>query len=124
MEAASRPLSNARRKLSAGKATWPGRKQVFRSNLDGAMRGDVLTIEGDQLEGEALIRPVMRQGRRIEAAESLNVLRQRCAADLVTLPAWLRGLTPVATYPVTISQVLQDLASTVDRNIASSRAIA
>ena len=32
-----------RRKRSEGKATWPGRKQVFRSYHDGLMAGDVVT---------------------------------------------------------------------------------
>ena len=36
----------ARRKRSAGKATWPGRKQVWRRyGPDGRMAGDVLSLE-------------------------------------------------------------------------------
>ena len=34
-----------RRKLSEGKVTWPGRKQVWRSyGTDGRMRGDILSV--------------------------------------------------------------------------------
>ena len=37
-----------RRKRSAGKATWPGRKQVWRRyGPDGRMAGDVVSLEAD-----------------------------------------------------------------------------
>ena len=56
----------ARRKRSESKATWPGRKQVFRRyDGDGRMREDVLTVEGDPQEGERSFEPVMRAGRRL-----------------------------------------------------------
>src|SRR5580700_4580454 len=52
----------ARRKRSAGKVTWPGRKQIWRtSGADGRFAGDVLSLEDDDSEpGEPLIIPVMR----------------------------------------------------------------
>ena len=38
-----------RRKHSPGKATWPGRKQVWRRyGADGRMAGDVISVEGDE----------------------------------------------------------------------------
>ena len=41
-----------RRKRSTGKATWPGRKQVWRRyGADGRMAGDVLSLEDDQPGG-------------------------------------------------------------------------
>ena len=58
----------ARRKRSEGKVLWPGRKQVYRSYDDtGSMVGDVLSLEDDKLQGEALIRPVMKGGQRLSA---------------------------------------------------------
>jgi nicotinate phosphoribosyltransferase len=53
----------ARRKRSEGKATWPGRKQVFRRlDADGRMAYDVVTLESDPQPGEPLLAPVMRGG--------------------------------------------------------------
>jgi nicotinate phosphoribosyltransferase len=44
----------ARRKRSTGKATWPGRKQVYRRRgPDGRMAGDLLTLEGRPPRGRA-----------------------------------------------------------------------
>ncbi|MGA9121813.1 MAG: nicotinate phosphoribosyltransferase, partial [Pseudolabrys sp.] len=67
-----------RRKLSEGKVTWPGRKQVWRSfGADGRMRGDVLSLENDVQTGETLIEPVMRGGKRVAPAPTLAQIRER-----------------------------------------------
>jgi nicotinate phosphoribosyltransferase len=105
----------ARRKRSEGKATWPGRKQVYR-RVDAARRiaGDVITIEGDTGPGEALIVPVMRGGRRVDGAESLTQARARAAASLAGLPPEYRTLERAPRYPVEISERLRQLAAQVD----------
>ncbi|MGA7323556.1 MAG: nicotinate phosphoribosyltransferase [Rhodomicrobium sp.] len=52
-----------RRKHSAGKATWPGRKQVWRQYDSGdRMSGDILSLDCDDQPGDALLKPVMRGG--------------------------------------------------------------
>src|SRR5690348_8458632 len=105
-----------RRKRSEGKATWPGRKQVWRTyDTDGRMAGDVLSIESDRHGGEPLIVPVMRGGRRIAPAESLADIRGRAARELARLPAPLARLVPGAAYPVTVADRLRALADEADR---------
>src|SRR5262249_9862115 len=64
-ESAGKP----RRKLSEGKVTWPGRKQVWRSvGGDGRMAADVVSLEDDSQTGETLIAPVMHAGKRVAPA--------------------------------------------------------
>ena len=72
-----------KRKRSEGKATWPGRKQVFRRYAgDGTMAGDdALTLEDEAAAGEALIRPVMRRGERV-ASPSLEDARRLAREQL------------------------------------------
>ena len=71
-----------RRKLSEGKVTWPGRKQVWRAyGTDGHMRGDILTIENDTSPGEPLITQVMRAGKRVTPIQTLAQIRERAAAN-------------------------------------------
>ena len=108
-----------RRKRSEGKATWPGRKQVWRNyDAEARMRGDVLSIETDRHDGETLIVPVMRGGKRIGAAESLADMRARAARELARLPAPLGRLEPGHDYPVTVADTLVALAREADRAIA------
>lgn len=105
----------ARRKRSEGKATWPGRKQVFRRlDADGRLAGDTLTLEGDQAPGIPLLVPVMRAGRRLHEAPALAAVRDYTAGQLAQLPPALRSLECAAPYPVTVAPVLRELARTVD----------
>lgn len=110
----------ARRKHSEGKATWPGRKQVYRRyHAAGAMAGDTLTCEGDPQEGEALLQPVMRAGRRLQR-ETPDQIRRRVGAQLERLPPALRALEPAPPYPVAIAPALRALAAEVDRRLTHS----
>ncbi|MNO81016.1 Nicotinate phosphoribosyltransferase pncB2 [compost metagenome] len=107
-----------RRKRSEGKATWPGRKQVFRRyDGDGHCCGDTLTLEGHDADGEALIHPVMRAGKRLQPAPALDELRANALRQLDRLPPALRSLDPAPPYPVEISPALEALAAEADRLI-------
>jgi nicotinate phosphoribosyltransferase len=106
----------ARRKRSEGKASWPGRKQVFRTRgRDGAFAGDLLTLESDPAGGEVLILPAMRRGRRLAAAEDLVAIRERLADQLTCLPRGVKRLEAPGSYPVQVSAALVNLAAEVDR---------
>jgi len=106
----------ARRKRSAGKATWPGRKQVWRRyGAKGVMAGDVISLETDAQQGEPLLRPVMRGGRRLAPQPTLEQCRAHAARELARLPAPLRALELGAAYPVTVADALVRLAAELDR---------
>ena len=108
-----------RRKRSAGKATWPGRKQVWRRfKPDGRMAADVLSVEDDAQQGEPLIEVVMHGGKRLKPAPTLAEVRARAARDLERLPEPLRRLEPAASYPVEVSDALRRLAVEVDGRMA------
>ena len=108
-----------RRKRSVGKATWPGRKQVWRSfGDDGRMTGDVLALQDDQRAGEPLLLPFMRHGRRLAAPPALADIRKRAAQGLAQLPEPLRRLSDGTTLPVTVAPGLIALAEEVDRRCA------
>jgi nicotinate phosphoribosyltransferase len=106
----------ARRKRSVGKATWPGRKQVWRKlGSDGRLAGDVVSIEGDRQEGGMLIRPVMKAGRRLRPSPGLAGIRSHAERELTRLPEALRALTPAPAYAVEVAPALRALAAEVDR---------
>src|SRR5580698_8382834 len=116
-----------RRKRSANKATWPGRKQVWRRyGADGRMIGDLLAAQaptqpsparGGGLGGgsEPLIHPVMQNGKRLRPPPSLDDIRRHAQRELERLPAPLRALDPAVTYPVEIADELKKAAAEFDR---------
>jgi nicotinate phosphoribosyltransferase len=108
-----------RRKHSPGKATWPGRKQVWRQyGADDRMSGDILSLDCDDQPGEALLKPVMRGGRRIEDSSPVPAIRDRVKRGLERLPEPFRRLDPKASYSVTIAEPLRRLSEETDRRIA------
>ena len=105
----------ARRKRSEGKATWPGRKQVYRRyDAQGVIASDTLTLVDDVQEGKALIEPYVLAGRRIAPVQSLRAMRELAVEELARLPSHLQNLEDRPAVPVTISQPLQALARSVD----------
>ena len=103
------------RKRSEGKATWPGRKQVYRHmDAEGRLAFDVLALADEPQDGTALIQPMMRGGRRSASSPSLAELRKRAAVELAQLPEHLRRLRDGPPVPVRVSQALCDLAKAVD----------
>jgi nicotinate phosphoribosyltransferase len=107
-----------RRKLAAGKATWPGRKQVWRHyGDDGHMAGDVFSVENDNQAGEPLIHQVMRGGKCLSPTPTLGEIRTHAAHELQRLPALLRDLEPEMNYPVEVGEALKDLAAAFNRRL-------
>lgn len=108
----------ARRKRSEGKATWPGRKQVYRkcNDFDGCMAGDIVALEeNDPQDGEPLIIPVMQAGKRLSPVAALDEVRLQTLASYDRLPGPLVSLDAAPTYPVEISISLRTLANRLDQ---------
>lgn len=91
-------------KLSTGKDSLPGRKQVWRRERDGVLESDTIGLDGEEgLGGRPLLEQVMAAGSRVGGAPSLADARETCARVLASLPEGLRSLeesedeSPVAT---------------------------
>jgi nicotinate phosphoribosyltransferase len=81
-------------KLSTGKATLPGRKQVFRFQSE-TFDYDVIGLEHEDVPGSRpLLEKVMEGGRRLAEPEPLEALQERCRSSLGLLPPWLKDLQP------------------------------
>jgi nicotinate phosphoribosyltransferase len=74
-------------KLSPGKATAPGAKQVWRRRL-GPGPVDILALhdEAPPADGEPLLLPVMHDGQRLQSPGSVTEAHQRLQHDLALLP--------------------------------------
>jgi nicotinate phosphoribosyltransferase len=107
-------------KLSAGKATAPGRKQVWRGR-----HHDVLALRDEPgvADGEPLLEPVMHDGVRTVTAPTLAEMRARFDTDLAALPDAARLLRDAVPVEVRHSDALVRLTtSTRDEALRRSGA--
>ena len=106
-------------KLSTGKASLPGGKQVYRLQTpQGRFDGDILACEDENLPGgEALLQPVMQDGRRLGSRPQLDDIRTRLAQDLARLDGHYQRLYNPPRYPVTTSAQLERLTAQVQEGM-------
>lgn len=90
-------------KFSQGKGTFPGPHQVVRTLSNGQLHEDTVVLEGEELptlaggfSQQSLLTPAFRSGARIRASAKLEVVRERVARGLESLPQALRSLEPRA----------------------------
>jgi len=90
-------------KLSEGKATLPGAKQVYRGPA-----GDIIALREEEPPPgcEPLLVPVMRHGHRLNPPEPLAEATRRCASGLRQLPPGALALRDPRPVPVTVSDGL------------------
>ncbi len=101
---------DGRLKLSSGKSTLPGRKQLFRVEEDGVAVRDVIAREHEEIPGRPLLRPVMEGGERLPAGRvRLDDSRELAREEIARLPDRVVALAPCQpSYPVEISARLSD----------------
>ena len=97
-------------KLSKGKITLPGRKQVYRfKDKDGVFIKDIVTLVDENIEAEGLLVNVMKNGQLFYDLPSLDQIRATALENIAKLPEEYKALINAPTYPVEISQKLQNL---------------
>ncbi len=97
-------------KLSSGKKTWVGKKQVYRFYGDGKMDHDKLCLlDGDNTEGEPLLETAMIAGKPVRKPESLKTIRSRFRSEVKKMPEPLLDIMARDKYRVEISKILQEL---------------
>ncbi|MBI4263802.1 MAG: nicotinate phosphoribosyltransferase [Acidobacteria bacterium] len=103
-------------KLSPGKQTHPGRKQVWRTFHGGTAGEDVIGLADESRPGgRELLTRVMVRGTRARAPRPLAELRDRCRSWLAELPGAVRRIDVPASYPVRLSAALQALIEETSR---------
>jgi nicotinate phosphoribosyltransferase len=102
-------------KLSPGKKTWVGRKQVQRFyDPQGKMSHDVLGLETESMPGaRPLLEVFMARGRRRRPVEGLDQIRNRFREQWETLPDPYRAIRPQEHYPLEVSPALEQLEQDV-----------
>jgi nicotinate phosphoribosyltransferase len=108
-------------KLSKEKFTLPGRKQVYRfTSGDNKYNRDIIALDDELPQGEALLIKVMSKGKLTYKLPSLEEIRSYAASNLAMLPSEYKVLTDAPVYPVTFSVKLQKLIETVKQQITQN----
>ncbi|NWG11273.1 nicotinate phosphoribosyltransferase [Candidatus Bathyarchaeota archaeon] len=105
-------------KLSEGKITFPGRKQVFRA-VDGSGKfvKDIVGLHNEKVEGEPLLVRVMEKGEIVYELPTLEKIRETALENLSKLPDEYKRLENAPSYPVEHSPRLKKMVSELTRDL-------
>ncbi|MEW5856946.1 MAG: nicotinate phosphoribosyltransferase [Cyanobacteriota bacterium] len=111
-------------KQSSSKATYPGRKQIYRQFAEGKIIQDRLALASESpLENEQpLLQLVMKQGQRVKQSEPLEEIKKRTTASVAALASKTRQLEAPTPLSVEISKALQQLTEKTLRRQAELEA--
>jgi nicotinate phosphoribosyltransferase len=108
-------------KLSTGKASWPGAKQIFRVlDSNGRFKKDVIALRAEELSGEPLLKKVMEDGKIQGTYPSLKQIRARFLSEFGLLGENVKALRNPETYPVEISPRLKRLNDDISRRVTEA----
>jgi nicotinate phosphoribosyltransferase len=110
-------------KLSTGKVSWPGRKQVFRfPDSDGRLRNDSIVLRHEELpQAEPLLKKVMANGAVIAPPAPLEQTREEFLAELKRLPENVKAIRNPTPYRVEPSTRLGSLRQEIKEQISRSQ---
>jgi nicotinate phosphoribosyltransferase len=101
-------------KLSTGKESWAGAKQIWRRlDQDGRLDHDLLGLAPEAQAGRALLEPVMEGGRRLGPRGGWRQAQKRFREDLSQMPPATLRLADHLPGRVEISPSLSDLQETI-----------
>lgn len=103
------------RKLSLGKSTLAGPKQVFRRfDSNGCYQKDIIGLWDDTIaDGTPLLQTVMKKGAPTQKSPVLDDIRKRCRQNLSKLPAAYKTLNQAKQYPTELSPRLAALQKAI-----------
>jgi len=108
-------------KLSQGKITLPGRKQVFRlKDEKGNYRRDTIALAEEKADGEPLLSKMMEHGKITYKLPILNEIRATAEENLAKLPAKYKKLTGAPKYPVQLSKALETLVGNLKTRLTET----
>lgn len=103
-------------KQSTKKSTYPGKKQIFRSQNQDRLG---LMSENAETGEKALLQLVMKEGKRLETRESLATIQKRTKNSILNLPENIRNINSEDNYVVNISSALDSLRQSVEKSMES-----
>ncbi len=103
-------------KLSYGKVSYPGKKQVFRNfDKNKYLKNDVIGLENESL-GVPLLQLMVKQGKLSQPLPSLDEIKKYLSDQLKQLPSLLKRVDKQSTYKANISKKLNQLFLKAKKN--------
>ncbi|MDD5676620.1 MAG: nicotinate phosphoribosyltransferase [Kiritimatiellae bacterium] len=107
----------ARMKLSPGKRSEPGKKQVFRQiGADGKYAKDIVALQDESFTGLPLLTLAVKNGRRARPKPALAQIRDYCLREVAKLPAKLTGSNVPSSYPLETAPGLKAIINMLTKN--------
>lgn len=106
-------------KVSSGKHSYPGRKQIYRFESERKFERDriCLALETPPAGGTPLLAPVVQSGKLAGQMPSLREIQSRTAAALGTLPPEFHRIHQAAASPVEFSEELLNMTDKLERSL-------
>lgn len=119
VEYAGRPVL----KLSPGKISWPGEKQVFRQrDSQGQLQRDAIGLRDEDFLGmEPLLRKVMEHGKVLPPQPTLDDSRTTLLQEFACLPDSIKAIRNPSSYPVEFTPGLRALLEQTEREITDPK---
>ncbi len=110
-------------KLSTGKVSWPGKKQVFRLlDSQGRLTKDIIALRDENLAGaEPLLKKYMEKGKSTAARPTLKESRERFLDEFNRIDEKTKAIRDPKPYPVEFSPRLQKLKDQIETEIALAK---
>jgi nicotinate phosphoribosyltransferase len=96
-------------KLSTGKRTLVGEKQVFRIRESDSLSKDIIALRDEKLEGTPLLQMIMKDGRKKQPPVPLTAIRNRFREEFETLGEGYKALDKPRPFPVELAPGLEEL---------------
>jgi nicotinate phosphoribosyltransferase len=80
----------------------------------------VIALADEKMEGEPLLVKVMENGKITYNLPSIGEIRAAASESLSKLPEKYKKLTNASTYPVELSQALEDLIKRLRRKLTKT----
>ena len=107
-------------KLSKGKITLPGKKQIFRQkDRNGKYAKDIIGLEDEKVKGQPLLVKIMEKGNITYNLPTLKEIRNATLRNLSEIPDKYRKLVRASSYPVELSHQLMKIKKRLTSQIKS-----
>jgi nicotinate phosphoribosyltransferase len=105
-------------KISEGKLTYPGKKQIYRIfDKNGIFKEDVLMLDDESPppNSEALLFPVLKKGTLVSELPELNEIQQVYLDNINKLPEDFKVLEENHIFNLKVSQKLEELINSLKK---------